>query len=271
MKRRVTSSFNARFLSLAILLLLVPATVLAAAEQRFDFPLRGRQLTLSFYRAAGANTHGTIIMGSGDVGWVGLAVDMAEFLSDRGYNVIGVNVRQYLGSFTSGKKTLTVAEPPSDYRAVADFAAARKFLVPPVILSGVSEGAALAVLAGSSSANHSWVHGVVTMGLPPTAELGWRWSDFTSWITKKDSDEPMFMPKDFVPAIAPLPLCMIQSTKDEYVAEADYRLFEKVARDPKKLVLINASNHRFTDRRKELQDQYLACLDWIKAAGPKKN
>ena len=259
-------TFTRRILFAAIVLLGVAAHAFATTEQRIDVPIRGKTLTVSAYRAAGPQVRGTIIMGSGDVGWVGLAVDMSEYLSDRGYHVIGVNVRQYLGAFTVGKKTLTTAEPPLDYASLVEFLSARKLIVAPVIVSGVSEGAGLAVLAGALPANHAWVRGVMTMGLPPTAELGWRWTDFTSWITKKDSDEPMFMPKEFVPAIAPLPLCMIQSTKDEYVTEADYRLFERVAREPRRLVLINASNHRFTDRRTELQREVLGCLAWIEGA-----
>jgi hypothetical protein len=132
-----------------------------------------------------------------------------------------------------------------------------------VIVSGLSEGAALAVLAASASQNHSWIRGVITMGLPPTAEIGWRWSDFTSWITKRDPNEPMFAPKDFIAEVAPVPLFMIQSTTDEYVTEADYRLFERLAGEPKRLVLIPASNHRFTDRKKELKEALLAGLGWI--------
>jgi hypothetical protein len=241
----------------------------AAQAQHLDFPLRGKVLTLAVYKPSTPSL-GTIVMGSGDVGWVGLAVDMSEYLSDRGYTVIGVNVRQYLGAFTAGKQTLTTAEAPGDYQALFEFLSARKLITAPVYLSGVSEGAALAVLGGAGAQNHGWVAGVMTMGLPPTAELGWRWSDFTSWITKKDSDEPMFAPKEFVPAIAPRPLCMIQSTKDEYVTEADYRLFEHVARDPKKLVLINASNHRFTDRRQDLQREVVSCLTWMRENQPGK-
>jgi type IV secretory pathway VirJ component len=240
-----------------------------AATQRLDFGLRGKALSVTVYTpSAGSAAKGTVLMGSGDVGWVGLAVDMAEFLSGQGYVVVGINVRQYLAAFTSGKATLTTREPPGDYAALVQFLTAKKVLVPPVIVSGVSEGAALAVLAAAAADNRAWARGVMTMGLPPTAELGWRWSDFTSWITKKDSDEPMFMPKEFLPSVAPLPLCMIQSTKDEYVAESDYRLFEKVAREPKRLVLINASNHRFTDRRPELQQAVIGCLAWIHAQAP---
>lgn len=237
----------------------------AASSQRLDFPLRGKTLSLAVYSPA-VSPRGTLIMASGDVGWVGLAVDLSEVLSGQGYRVIGVNTRQYLAAFTSGKTTLTTGEIQADYGALARFLAGRGLLAEPVIVSGVSEGAGLAVLAASLPANHEWIQGAMTMGLPATAELGWRWSDFTSWITKKDSDEPMFRPQEFVAQIAPRPLCMIQSMKDEYVPEADYRMFERTAREPKRLVLIDASNHRFTDRRDELQKQVTGCLSWIAAA-----
>ena len=65
--------------------------------------------------------------------------------------------------------------------------------------------------------------------------------------------------------VSPLPIWMIQSRRDEYVKEADYRRFEAAARPPKQLVLIDASNHRFTDRLPELKQQVMAGLAWIAA------
>lgn len=76
------------------------------------------------------------------------------------------------------------------------------------------------------------------------AELAWRWTDFTTWITKKDANEPSFFPVDFIAQVAPIPIVMIQSSRDEYVTEADYRRLEATAREPKKLVVIDAANHR---------------------------
>jgi hypothetical protein len=263
-------SLRGRLLAAAVLVCAVSSVARATPEQRFDFTVRGRTLTVSVYRSALAQPLGTIFMGSGDVGWVGLAVDLAQFLSDKGYTVVGINVRQYLSAFTAGKVTLTTKEPPGDYDSLFRFLTEKRLVTPPVILSGVSEGAALAVLAGASPQNRPWVNGVMTMGLPPLAELGWRWTDFTSWITKKDSNEPMFAPKEFVPAIAPVPLCMLQSVVDEYVTPADYRLFEAVAREPKKFVLIPASNHRFTDKKPELQAEVIGCLAWVREHQPPK-
>lgn len=239
-----------------------PAAAAPIVGQPMSVPVRGKTLTLTVYRPAGP-PKGTVFMGSGDVGWVGVGVTMAEFLSAEGYIVAGVNVRQYLSVFTAGKSHLEPVDPPIDYEAMAQFLRANKLLVEPVIVSGISEGAALAILAASSAKNHEWLRGVITMGVPPTAELAWKWTDFTTWITKSDAREPSFAAKDYVAAVSPLPLVMLQSRKDEYVPEADYKALEAQARAPKKLVLIDASNHRFTDRRKELRAEYLAALAWI--------
>ncbi|SRR6266542_1989839 len=248
---------------LAVLIALLFTTAARAAE-KIDVPVRGRTLTLTVYRPANhAQPRGTIFMASGDVGWVGLAVTMAEELSAQGYFVAGINVRQYLSSFTSGKSHLQPPDVPGDYLAFRDTLKQQRALARPVVLSGMSEGAALAVLAASDPKNHEWVDGVITMGIPPTAELAWRWTDMGAWITKRDSDEPSFAPLDVIATVSPVPLYMIQSSKDEYVPKAEYERLNATAREPKKLVLIDASNHRFTDRRPALRAAYAAGLAWI--------
>ena len=105
--------------------------------------------------------------------------------------------------------------------------------------------------------------GVITMGLPPTAELAWRWTDAGSWLTKRDANEPSFAPKDVIADVSPLPLYMIQSTKDEYVSKAEWERLLADAREPKKQILIDATNHRFTDKRAEVGAAYVSGLGWI--------
>lgn len=254
-----------------VLAILLPSQVLASTGQPVDVVVRGQKLTLEVYAPkAGVPVKGTIFMGSGDVGWVGLAVTLAEFLSDEGYVVAGINVRQYLAAFVSGSAHLQVDQIPADFEAFADALRKRGSLPRPVVLSGVSEGAALAVAAAAAPATHAWAGGVITMGLPAVAELAWRWRDAVSWITKSDANEPSFSPHEIIAKVSPLPLLMIQSITDEYVPEADYRRFERVAALPKKLILIDAKNHRFTDKLPELKTQYLAGLAWIAANGVPK-
>ena len=75
------------------------------------------------------------MVGSGDVGWVGLAVTVAEQFAADGYAVVGINVRQYLASFTRGRSHVQPADVPGDYRALADRARARMALPRPLVLA----------------------------------------------------------------------------------------------------------------------------------------
>lgn len=236
----------------------------AEAAQKLVVPVRGQSLTLTVYRPA-VPPRGTILMGSGDAGWVGLAVTMAGFLSDQGYLVIGINVRQYLSSFTNGPQHLGLQDPGADYRALSGALARQGLLIHPVCLSGVSEGAALSILAAADPKNHSWIDAVVAMGVPATAELAWRWTDAAAWITKRDLDEPSFAPHQYAAAVSPIPLCMIQSSHDEYATDADRARLLAAARDPKTMMLIAAANHRFSDRHDELCRQFLAAIAWTNA------
>lgn len=234
----------------------------AAAAPSEKLEIRGQAVDLTVYPARGS-ARGTILMASGDVGWVGLAASLADEYSAQGYVVVGLNVRQYLSTFTTSKTHLQPSDVPGDYRIILGYAREKGLLTRPVIVSGVSEGAALAVLAASDAHNHDWIDGVITMGLPPTAELAWRWSDSLSWVTKRDAAEPSFSPHEVIASVSPVPLYMIQSTRDEYVAPSDYERFRATAKEPKQLVLIDASNHRFTDRRKELSAAFTQGLAWI--------
>lgn len=234
----------------------------AAASEKVPVTIRGKTFVLELYRPPHATPKGTILMGSGDVGWVGLAVDLAGFLSGQGYAVVGINSRQYLSTFTSGASHVTPEQVTGDYAVIVQRLRDRQMLWSPVVVAGVSEGAALAVLAGAM-ANHAWITGVMTIGLPPSAELAWRWKDVIAWVTKGNSSEPSFEPKDFIGRISPVPLWMIQSTRDEYVTEADYRAIENAARPPKRLVLVDAGNHRFTNRLPVLRQHVVAGLEWI--------
>lgn len=240
----------------------VSASAAVAGPVRVDVPIRGRTLSLSVYQPDG-QPRGTVIMGSGDVGWVGLAVTRAQELSADGYRVVGLNMREYLAAVTSGRAHLSPEDVQHDFGELSRALRSRGWLTTPVILSGVSEGAGIAIVAAAAPENHAWVNGVITMGLPEISELAWRWTDIGSWITKKDAAEPSVRATDYVGRLAPVPLAMIQSAKDEYVPESDYRAIERAAGHPKMLTLIQASNHRFTDRLPELRRAYAAALAWI--------
>ena len=124
--------------------LVLPISLLAPAQTSQTLSVRGHDQQLRIY---GVSTGDPVIVSSGDGGWTHLGPHIAELLSQRGFYVIGFDVRAYLTSFTAGQKALDVQQEPGDYAVLADFAQRAAGKKP--ILIGVSEGAGLSVLAAT--------------------------------------------------------------------------------------------------------------------------
>jgi fermentation-respiration switch protein FrsA (DUF1100 family) len=89
------------------------------------------------------------------------------------------------------------------------------------------------------------------------------WTKEVTGLDPNGPAEPSFEPRLFIGGVSPVPVWMIQSTTDEYVTEADFRTLERAARPPKRLVLVDAGNHRFTDRLPVLRQGVLEGLVWM--------
>lgn len=55
-----------------------------------------------------------------------------------------------------------------------------------IIIAGWSEGAGLALLGAASEENKKTFCGLVAIGLGETNVLAWRWTDYFSYLTKRD-------------------------------------------------------------------------------------
>jgi hypothetical protein len=194
-----------------------------------------------------------------------LGPHVAEVLAARGYFVVGLDVKAYLSSFTSGKTTLKPEDEPGDYRILASFAARGSNQRP--VLVGVSEGAGLSVLAATDAATKSAISGVIGLGLPDMNELGWRWTDLAIYFTHADAKEPMFSTAKVIDRVSPLPMAAIHSTQDEFVPLDEIRRVMAAAREPKQLWIVKASNHRFSDNLAEFDRRLLEAMSWIAQAG----
>ncbi len=239
--------------STALLLLLIGS---ASAQDTIVIRGRPQQLHLSGQRGGAP-----IILSSGDLGWAGLVTHVADFLASQGYYVIGFNTKSYLASFTGKNSTLAPQDVPGDYSMLVDYAKQGSATKP--ILAGISEGAGLSVLAASKQELKSRIQGALGLGLPDQNELGWKWQDFTIWITKKTPHEPGFMVEDIISGVSPLPLAEIHSTHDEFLPLEKAKAMFALAGNPKKMWVIEASNHRFSDNRDELDRSILEALKWI--------
>jgi alpha-beta hydrolase superfamily lysophospholipase len=220
--------------------------------------IRGKTQTLRVY---GAGSGAPVIVSSGDGGWIHVAPHVAEVLSRRGFFVVGFDCRAYLSSFTTKDSTLTESDVPGDYQTLVNFAARTGRRRP--ILVGVSEGAGLSVLAATSAAVKERVQGVIGIGLPERNELGWRWRDMGIYFTHGVPDEPLFNTSEVIGRAAPTPIAAIHSTEDEFVPLDTLRAVFEKAKEPKRLWVVKASNHGFTDNPRDFESALAEAVAWI--------
>ncbi len=233
-------------------------------QTRQTLVIRGHEQTVYVYGAPGGDP---VILSSGDGGWIHLGPHVAEFLSAHGFFVVGFDARAYLESFTSGRSTLRPEEEPRDYQVLTEFAGKTTGKKP--ILIGVSEGAGLSVLAATDPRTKTEIAGVIGIGLPDLSELAWRWKDAVIYVTHRAPNEPSFSTAAIVDRIAPVPLAAIHSTRDEFVPVADVEKILKGARDPKRLWIVQASDHRFSDNLGEFDQRLLEAIAWTRENRPR--
>ena len=229
-----------------------------SAQTREAVTIRGRTQSLHVYGTRGGMP---VIVSSGDGGWIHLAPHVAELLAAKGFFVVGFDIKAYLERFTSGTATLRPQDEPSDYKVIADFTAGGTGDKP--ILIGVSEGAGLSVLAAADPRMKGAIAGVIGLGLPDLNELGWRWKDALIYLTHGTPKEPTFSASTIVDRVAPIPLGAIHSTHDEFVPVAEVQRVLERAKDPKKLWIIKAADHRFSDNLAELDQCLLEAITWV--------
>ena len=258
-RRRIT--LRAAFSVLIVASLSVSAP--APSQTRQTIQIRGHEQFVYVY---GSPRGDPIIVSSGDGGWIHLGPHVAEFLSSRGFFVIGFDVKAYLTAFTTQTSTLRPTDEPRDYQVLTQFA--RKATGRRPILVGVSEGAGLSVLAATDPGTKADIAGVIGLGLPDLNELGWRWKDMIIYLTHRAPNEPTFSAAAIVNQVAPKPLAAIHSTHDEFVALEEVERVLNNARDPKRLWIVNASNHRFSDNLQDFDRQLLDAVAWVKAQRP---
>ena len=241
-----------------------PTHAHSAVPSTETLSIRDHKQTLHLYGSRGGDP---VILSSGDGGWIHLAPHVAELLAARGLFVIGFDTRAYLTGFTTQASTLRAADEPADYRLLAEFASAATGRKP--ILIGVSEGAGLSVLAAGNRATRDAIAGVIAIGLPDTNELAWRWKDSLTYLTHRPPNEPTFSAASLVSAVAPVPLAMIQSTHDDFVTLDESKRIAAVAAEPKRLWIVDATDHRFSSNLPDFDARLMEAIEWIQRSSAK--
>jgi dienelactone hydrolase len=236
----------------------------ASAQTTDTIRIRGHAQILHLYGTRGAPP---VIISSGDGGWIHLGPHVADVLAADGCFVVGFDAKAYLEDFTSRGATLRQEDEPGDYKVLADYAGRGSTHRP--ILIGVSEGAGLSVLAATDPRTRGAIAGVIGLGLPNRNELGWRWRDSLIYLTHGSPDEPSFSAAAIVGRMSPTPIAAIHSTRDEFVPLAEVQRVLDAAREPKRLWIVPASDHRFSNNLGEFDRRLLEAVDWIRSYAPR--
>ena len=252
------------FAAFGMLMLAAPAGTDAGTQSAHRLMIRGHVQQLQLYGPADGTP---VIVASGDGGWIHLGPHVAELLGGRGFFVVGFDVKTYLASFTSETATLRAVDEPGDFKVLATFASAATRRKP--ILIGVSEGAGLSVLAAADAGTKAELGGVVALGLPDRNELGWRWKDSLIYLTHRPPNEPAFSSAAVASGVAPLPLALLQSTHDEFVPLAETQRIFAQASEPKRLWVIDAVNHRFSNNLPEFDARLMEAIAWVQHNQPR--
>jgi dienelactone hydrolase len=246
--------------SLTVLLLLcasVPVPVRAADT----VDIRGKAQPVAILKAPG-KPRGAVLLLPGDGGWRGLAVTMGQTIASWGYNVYGFDTKHYLESFSEGRSALTVDQMSRDLDSLISWMRNRE--PSPVTVFGWSQGAAMGILAAVAS--NPDLEGVVTLGLPDRAVLGWNWRDMLAAAARLNPNEPYFEIEPLLRRTPGTPLWMIYGSADEYTNPASTKRLFAAANEPKHIVQVPGANHRFDSRTEELYQALRDGLLWVKQA-----
>jgi hypothetical protein len=251
--------------TIALVAMLTAVVPRAGAQTIESVSIRGHQQRLHVYGTRGIGD--PVLLSSGDGGWMHLAPRVADRLVARGYFVVGFDAKAYLQEFTSGTATLRPEDVPGDYRLLVEYAARGASKKP--MLMGVSEGAALSVLAAADAVTKRSIAGVVSLGLGDRNELGWRWKDSIIYLTHGVPNEPTFSVAAVVDKLTPLPLAEIHSSRDEFAPIAEVQRIVEKANPPKRLWIVEASDHRFSDNFAELERRLFEAIEWVNQNQPR--
>lgn len=228
--------------------------------------VRGQGFTVHFYRPKGDKPAIPAIYACGDGGWRGLAPRTAQQLAHLGFAVAGIDSKVYLREFSSVQTPLSIKQLAHDYADVAVVlrSYAKVDSATPVYVYGWSLGAGFAIAVGSDEQTRANWAGIISIGLPKQNQLVSGLGANHANLNNEGNSLYGFRSEEVMGRIAPVPLVMIQSTSDTASPQKVGNALFANARDPKKFVLIKASNHRFSGAREEFYAALGNAVTWMR-------
>ena len=235
---------------------------------------RTLELHLASPPRSGGQQMPLVVYASGDGGWFGSAVGMFRTIARSGFPTIGFSTRALMNIEHARSRPLTIASIVAAYQRIVD-GGRRALGLPddtPIILTGWSRGASLGVLVAHRDRLDPRLLGVVAVGLPADERLG------VESGSDDSGDEDSSRQANLNPAharsldtyplladMAPLRCAVIQASHDGYLPAARARQLFGPDLDTRKLVTIEARNHRFDGGELAFTNALRDSIIWVAA------
>jgi len=240
----------------------------AAQQSEAVVRVQDRWLPLHLSRPpAGAVTRPLLLYVTGDGGWRGKDLDTYKQLSLLEQPLAGFSAPDYLDHLRGGAESLSPGGLAQDFADIATLAKERLALPASstVILVGISRGADLVVVAAAEPEFGPSVGGVLAVALTDQEEYVRHRPRRLFHPGSHEAGPPaleMVKPYDYIERVN-APLCVIQSTNDQYVPAAKARETFGPDAPGRQLIAIQSRNHSFSDRRDALYDAMRRSIRWI--------
>lgn len=196
-----------------------------------------------------------VLLVSGEGGWRRFDRMLADWLSEAGYWVGGVDAMDYFWEPQDDRQALA-----SDFRAYAGALAARanRPVDASIVLAGFSFGADLSPWLSGAGGWGKRVHGMLMLGPDKTGSLAFRFSEMLGFEQK----DHVFSVADALRDAAGIPVAMIHGEKDP---DSDAPELSAQAVEPKRLITVPGADHHFSGHEVQLRAALIEALEWIDA------
>ena len=207
-----------------------------------------------------------VVFSSGDGGLKGINMEVLQHLADRGdHYVAGYSSHDVLAKVESSGRRIPYAQAVGNIRWIIG-QAKQKLGLPasaPVIVTGMSRGANMVVLAGSDGTLRSRLVGAVAISL--TRELDY--VEFPAGARRPRGiqldDEQRMETYPALIRLGAVPLAVIQSTNDNYVPSAESRQLLGPDTRTRRLYEVESNTHSFGGGEDEMLRALDDALNWI--------
>ncbi len=209
-----------------------------------------------------------VAFATSDGGLHGGSKAIYKHLAQQGYYVAAVSSREVLKSVRSSGKLITFPEATADIEAFIR-EAKRLLRLPestPTIVTGLSRGASIVVLAAGDPSLQRYICGAVAIALTRETDYVKPPEPAQRAVSIRLDEKGGILLYPALDRLGSIPIAVIQSMHDDYVPSSESRSLMGPDTPARRLYEIPASDHAFTGGRSQMLRAVDDALSWITAA-----